>query len=115
MVTTCLFVRIRKKKRIARCAYVVISHPLKSAKITSAIPVIPATAVLAADAENLWSIPTWNYRIIFFNFAICWFGDPRFQLTDPVTLEGLRTLLDARAALRFVGQSTDEGIDASLM
>lgn len=67
--------------------------------------VIPATAVLAHGIGDLWKIETYGIEILYMDFAMCWFGDPKIQATDEVSLEGLRLVLDAPAAIKFKGRS----------
>lgn len=65
---------------------------------------ISATAVLAYQERDLFSIDTWPIEILYSDFAMCWKGDPHIQATDPASLEALRLVTDARAAVRFVGR-----------
>lgn len=69
----------------------------------SGMRVIPATAVVAAGHADLDKIATYPSIWLYKDFAICWYGDSRLQATDPVSLEGLRMLVGAEAAVRFVG------------
>lgn len=71
---------------------------------------ISATAVLAYQERDLFSIPTWSIDIMYADFAMCWKGDPQIQATDPASLEALRLTVDARAAVRFVGRAHDDTI-----
>lgn len=75
------------------------------------VHVVPAAAVIAHRDRDLWTLFTWGLRLMFFDFAVCWFGDPRLQATDRASLEGLRTLTDTKSAVRFVGRSRSD--DAS--
>lgn len=68
---------------------------------------IPAVAALAYGDRDLFNIFSWGMDTLYFDFAVCWYGDPRLQATDKASLEGLRTLVDAEAAIRFEGRSRD--------
>lgn len=68
------------------------------------VHVVSAGAVLSRRDADLWSITTWPIEMLFQDFAICWFGDQRIQATDPASLEGLRMMMDAEAASRFIGR-----------
>lgn len=72
---------------------------------------IPATAVLSLRSHELWEIVTYSQRILYYDFAICWFGDSRLQATDAISLEGLRTLVDAETAVRFIGRGRYPGVE----
>lgn len=71
----------------------------------SGVYVIPATAVLACRDQNLWRLTTHDIRQLYRDFAICWFGDLRLKTTDHASLEGLRELVSASGAIRFVGRT----------
>jgi len=71
---------------------------------TEEVTVVPAAAVMALRHTNLWKIVTYEIEILYRDFAICWFGDPRLQSTDRQSLEGLRAATGANAALRFSGR-----------
>ena len=100
----------RRRKLLDQCQRMLELTPSSMVFLyhSGGVRVLPAVAVVAAKGENLWAIPSWGYGTLFFDFAICWFGDPRLQAVDPVALEGLRALVDARSALRFSGRSTTE-------
>lgn len=72
------------------------------------VAVFPATAVLGIKNNNIWDIVSYPIEILYRDFAICWFGDPRLKATDHVSLEGLRLLVDAPDAIRFVGRQVEE-------
>jgi hypothetical protein len=78
---------------------------------TQGVQAIPATAVLANKGQNLWQIPTWGYQVLFLDFAMCWFGDPRLQAVDPAALERLRESVDAKSALQFIGRGAHDAFD----
>lgn len=69
------------------------------------IHVVPATAVAASTSRDIYRLPTYDVRILFYDFAICWFGDPIITSTDKASLEKLKTLAGAREALLFKGRS----------
>lgn len=54
------------------------------------VKVIPAAAVLQHNGRNLYDIISYDIEILYRDFAICWFGDPRIQAVDRLTLENLR-------------------------
>jgi hypothetical protein len=68
------------------------------------VHVVPATAVAASTTYDIYTLPTYAMRVLFDDFAMCWFGDPLLQATDPASLERLRALAEAREALLFKGQ-----------
>lgn len=68
------------------------------------VHVVSATAVLQHRGRNLYDIETYDITILYRDFAICWFGDPRIQATDRLSLEGLRERLEAKAAIRLIGK-----------
>lgn len=70
---------------------------------TTGVTVISANAVIASLSQDLWSLPTWSMRILYYDFAICWIGDYRLQTTTRKTLDDLRTSLDANAAIEVLG------------
>lgn len=72
------------------------------------VRVVSANAVLSRRDSDLWSIETWPIETLYEDFAICWFGDHRLQATDPASLEGLRVLMEAEAAIRIVGRDAPE-------
>jgi hypothetical protein len=72
------------------------------------VQVISANAVLSRRDTDLWSIETWPIEVLYEDFAICWFGDHRIQATDPASLEGLRAMMDAEAAIRIAGRGSPE-------
>jgi hypothetical protein len=69
---------------------------------------ISAAAVLAYQERDLFSISTWSIEVLYADFAMCWIGDPQIQATDPQSLEALRLLVDARAAVRLIGRGRDK-------
>lgn len=76
------------------------------------VTVVPAAAVLALKHFDLWKIETYEPRILYRDFAICWFGDTKLQATNPASLEGLRSLVDANSAIGFVGRGREPEWDA---
>lgn len=70
---------------------------------TSGVMPVSAAAVRAYDHRDLHRLVRYDMDIFYKDFAICWFGDPLIQATDPAALEALRILADARAAVRFAG------------
>ncbi|MBO6667796.1 hypothetical protein [Parvibaculum sp.] len=68
------------------------------------IHVVPASAVLASQHRDIYSLSTWSAKVLFHDFSICWFGDPYIQATDPKSLESLRRITRAREALLFRGR-----------
>jgi hypothetical protein len=70
---------------------------------TEGVTPISATATLAYQNRDLFEISTWPMNIFYIDFVKCWIGDPQIQATDQASLEALRMLVDARAAIRFVG------------
>jgi hypothetical protein len=64
---------------------------------------VPATAVAASTTYDIYGLETYDIQILFNDFAMCWFGDPLLQATDPASLERLRALAEAREALLFKG------------
>lgn len=75
----------------------------------SGVMPVSAAAVLAYKDRDLHRLVHYDIGIFYKDFAICWFGDPLIQATDPASLEALRILTDARAAVRFTGM--DRGTD----
>jgi hypothetical protein len=71
---------------------------------TTGVTVISANAVLASRNRDLWSLPTWSIGTLYYDFAICWVGDYRLQTTSRRTLEDLRSLVDANAAIQVLGK-----------
>ena len=71
------------------------------------VHVVPAAAVVQHKGRNLYDLVTYDAFVLYRDFAICWFGDPRIQATDRLTLASLRETLDANAAVRFVGRARD--------
>ena len=71
---------------------------------SSYVHVIPAAAITQYKGRNLYDIATYPLHVLYRDFAICWFGDPRIQATNRLALEGLRERLDAHAAIRLDGQ-----------
>lgn len=69
----------------------------------SGVMPISAAAVLAYNDRDLHRLVHYDIGIFYKDFAICWLGDPLVQATDPASLEALRILADARAAIRFTG------------
>lgn len=69
------------------------------------VKVVPAAAVLALHSRRLFDIVSYEIEILYRDFAICWYGDTRLQATDQISLEGLRTLVDAEAAVAFRGRA----------
>lgn len=74
---------------------------------TGGVHVVPAAAVLQHKGRNLYDLVTYDTSILYRDFAICWFGDPRIQATDRLTLASLRETLDTNAAVRFIGRARD--------
>lgn len=70
---------------------------------TTGVTVISANAVIASVSQDLWSLPTWQINILYYDFAICWIGDYRLQTTSRRTLDDLRASLDANAAIEVLG------------
>jgi hypothetical protein len=71
---------------------------------TGGVHVVPAAAVLQHKGRNLYDLITYDTFTLYRDFAICWFGDPRIQATDRLTLASLRETLGVNAAVRFVGR-----------
>lgn len=69
------------------------------------VKVVPAAAVLALNSRRLFDIVSYDIQILYRDFAICWYGDTRLQASDQTSLEGLRTLVHAEAAVAFRGRS----------
>lgn len=72
----------------------------------SDVHVIPAAAIVQHSIRSLYEIITYDISILYRDFAICWFGDPRIQASDRLALEGLREQLSAHAAVRLGGKSS---------
>lgn len=73
----------------------------------SGITPISATAAVAYGQRDLHELETYSMEVFFRDFAICWIGDPHIQASDPASLEALRLVTGARAAVRFVGVDRD--------
>ena len=103
----------RREKLVEQCIKMLEVTPSSMVFLYSshALQAIPAAAVLANQGKNLWSIPTWGYRYLFIDFAMCWFGDPRLQTVEDISLDALRQGVDAKAALNFVGRPITDGFD----
>ena len=74
---------------------------------TTGVHVVPAAAVVQYKERNLYDIVTYDLYYLYRDFAICWFGDPRIQATDRLTLATLRDRLDTNAAVRLIGSAVD--------
>jgi hypothetical protein len=74
------------------------------------VHVVPAAAVAQHKGPNLYDIQTYSLEVLYTDFALCWFGDPRIVATDRASLEDLRARFDAEAAIRFIGRGFDEEI-----
>lgn len=68
------------------------------------IHVVPATAVAASTTRDIYSLPTYDVGTLFYDFAICWFGDPTITSTDKASLENLKRVAGVREALLFKGR-----------
>jgi len=75
------------------------------------VHVVPAAAVAQHKGQNLYDIQTYDISILYTDFALCWFGDPRIQATDRASLEGLRERFGAEAAIRLIGRGIEYGVD----
>ncbi len=64
---------------------------------------VSAAAVLAYQGKDLHSINTYGMGIFYTDFAMCWIGDTDIRATDQNSLEALRQMAQARAAIRFSG------------
>lgn len=70
---------------------------------TTGVTVVSANAVTAAMNQDLWAIPTYSLKVLYYDFAICWVGDNRLRTTTRRSLNELRTSLDANAAIKVLG------------
>ena len=94
---------------IEQCEKMLYVTPASMVFLYSAkgVHVVPAAAVIQHKGRNLYDLVTYDAFVLYRDFAICWFGDPRIQATDRLTLASLRETLDANAAVRFVGRARD--------
>lgn len=63
---------------------------------------VSAAAVVSHETQSLFSIPTWNIETMFFDFAMCWIGDPKIHASDQKSLEAIRHLSGAGNAVHLV-------------
>lgn len=101
--------RSEHKRLIEQCEKMLSVTPASIVYLYSRdrVHVVPATAVLQHRGRALYDILTYDISILYRDFAICWFGDPRIQATDRVSLAGLRERLGANAAIRLVGNQRE--------
>ncbi len=104
-----LMVRSEHKRLIEQCEKMLSVTPASMVYLYSKdrVHVVPATAVVQHRGRNLYDIVTYGLPLLYRDFAICWFGDPRIQATDKISLEGLRERLDANAAVRLAGKQRE--------
>lgn len=62
-----------------------------------------AAMVEAAGGASLQKLRTWDLEMFFYDFLICWTGDPRLSAIDRDTLLALRTLVQAKNAILIMG------------
>lgn len=60
---------------------------------------VPASTVASSKSNNIYELPTYSCETLFFDFAICWYGDPLLQATDLASLSSLCRLTSADEAL----------------
>ena len=65
-----------------------------------------ATSIKASQAKHIKNIFHWSNGNFFFDFLICWIGDPNISATDKASLAALQASVDARSAMLLTARRT---------